>query len=384
MIGFELSSEQKLWQGTARNFAEQEIKPVSWKIDRGLIHGYYWPVIEGMNKKGLLSMGVPKEYGGSGLDILTMAIVVEELAVGDGGIAFTATSNSYLPLMVAGTDDQKKAFLPLTANREKPGLAAFALTEPGAGSDGASISTSARRDGKEYILNGEKCFISSGDLASLYTVFCTVDKAGGIKGITAFLVPGDLKGVERGKIEEKMGFRSSHTGVVVFNHVRIDERNRLGEEGSGFRIAMKVLEVMRVISCGAVGVGLARAAYEASRKFLLSHSSPKAILNQQAISFDLADMLASIEACRLLVWKSAWMLDNLLPASTMSSMTKFYASDMAMEVTNKGLLLVGPHGYSEEYPLDKYVRDAKVLQIYEGTNQISRLVASRDIVSSRT
>lgn len=382
MIAFELSAEQKSWQKIAREFAEQEIKPVSWKIDRGLISGYCWPVVEGMARQGLWSMGVPEEYGGSGLDILTMSVVVEELAVGDAGMAFTATSNSYLPLMVAGTEGQKKAFFPLTTNRERPGLAAFALTEPGAGSDGASLTTSARKEGKEYVLEGEKCFISSGDLASLYTVFATVDRSAGIKGITAFLVPGDLEGVERGRIEEKMGFRSSHTGVVVLNRVRIDQGNRLGEEGSGFKIAMKVLDVMRVISCGAIGVGLARAAYEASLRFLLSHSTSKALLNQQAISFELADMLASIEACRLMVWKSSWILDNKLPASAMSSMTKFYVSDTAMEVTNRGLQLVGPHGYSEDYSLDKYVRDAKVLQIYEGTNQISRLVAARDILSS--
>ena len=382
MIGFELSSEQKDWQKAARDFAEQEIKPISWKIDKGLIQGYHWPVIERMALNGLLSLGVPKEYGGSGLDILTMSIVVEEMAVGDGGIAFTATSNSYLPLMVAGTDEQKRTFLPLTSNREKPGLASFALTEPNAGSDGASISTTARKEGNDYILNGEKCFISSGDMARLYTVIATVDRARGLKGITAFLVPDDVEGLERGKIEDKLGFRSSHTGVFVLNGVRIPEGNRLGEEGAGFGIAMKVLEVMRVISCGAVGVGIARGAYEAALRFLLTHSSAKAIVSQQALSFDLADMLASIEACRLMVWKSSWMLDNGLAASTMSNLTKFYVSDMAMEVTNKGLELVGPSGYTEEYPLDKYIRDAKVLQIYEGTNQISRLVASRGIVSS--
>ena len=381
MISFELSAEQKRWQKAARDFAEKEIRPVSWKLDKGPVDGCYWPVMERMAKEGFLAMGVPTEYGGSGLDFMTMSTVVEELAAADGGIAFTATANSFLPLRVAGTDMQKRAFLPLTSNRDKPGLAAFALTEPNAGSDGASITTTARKDGREYVLDGEKCFISSGNIASIYTVLATVDKRKGLKGITAFLVPDHLEGLERGKVEDKLGFRSSHTGTVVFHGVRVPEENRLGEEGDGFPIAMKVLEVMRIISCGAVGVGIARAAYESALRFLLTYSNAKKLINQQAVSFDLADMFASIEASRLMVWKSCWMLDNKMQASTMSSITKFFVSDMAVEVANKGLNLVGPNGFSEDYPLDKLVRDAKVLQIYEGTNQISRLVASRGILS---
>jgi acyl-CoA dehydrogenase len=260
-------------------------------------------------------------------------------------------------------------------------LAGFALTEPNAGSDAGAVSTQARREGDEYVLNGEKCFISSGDLAALYVVFATVDKSKGVGGITGFLLPGDTKGISRGKIEDKMGFHSNHTGVVVLNDVRIPVEDRLGEEGSGFMIAMKLLEIARVISCGVVGVGLARGAYETTLKFLKTHSDAKTLMMQQPISFDLADMLASIEATRLLVWKACWMLDNELPSGAMSALTKFYASDMALEIANKGMQLVGPHAYTEEYHLDKLVRDAKLLQIYEGTNQISRLVVSRDILS---
>ncbi|OGP54188.1 MAG: hypothetical protein A2162_11615 [Deltaproteobacteria bacterium RBG_13_52_11b] len=381
MIGFELSAEQKQWQQAARDFADKEIRPVAWKLDKGSDEACFWPLMERMSKKGFLAMGVPKEYGGSGLDFMTMSAVVEELAVADGGMAFTATSNSFLPLMVAGTDEQKRTFLPLTSSREKPGLAAFALTEPHAGSDGASITTTATKDGREYVLDGEKCFISNGNIARIYTVLATVDRGKGLKGITAFLVPDHLDGLERGRVEDKLGFRSSHTGTVVFHSVRVPEGNRLGAEGDGFPIAMKVLEVMRIVSCGAVGVGIARAAYESALRFLLTYSNAKKLINQQALSFDLADMLASIEASRLLVWKSCWMLDNKIPAATMSSITKFYVSDMAVEVANKGLNLVGLYGVNEDYPMDKYVRDAKVLQIYEGTNQISRLVASRGILS---
>lgn len=381
MPSFELNSKQQQWQEKAKAFAESEIKPLSWKIDKGLTQEYHWPLIKKMAEQGLLSLGVPEEYGGSGLDILTTSLVVEELAVQDGGIAFTATCNSFLPLMIAGTEGQKKDFFPLTCNKEKPGLAALALTEPHAGSDAASLSSSARREGKEYILNGEKCFISSGDMASLYTVFASVDRAKGLKGITAFLVPGDVTGLSRGKIEDKMGFHSSHTGVFAMNEVRIPEKNRLGQEGEGFIIAMKTLEVLRVISGGAVGVGIARAAYEATLRFLTTYHDAKAVVNQQAISFELADMLASIEASRLMVWKSSWMLDNNLSATTIGSLTKFFVSDTALEVANKGLQLVGCHAYEEAYPLEKYVRDAKVIQIYEGTNQVCRIVASRGIFS---
>jgi acyl-CoA dehydrogenase len=381
MIDFELSQQQQEWQRKARDFAEREVRPLSWKIDKGLLPEYHWPLIAKMAEQGLLSMWIPEEYGGSGLDILTTSIVVEELAVADGGIAFTATINSVVPVMIAGTEEQKREFLPLVCDKKRPGLAAFALTEAQAGSDAGAVSTTARQEGEHYVLNGEKCFISNGDLARLYTAFATVDKTKGIKGITAFLVPDDVKGLLRGKIEHKMGFRSNHTAGVVFNDVRIPAENRLGQEGEGFKIAMKVLEVLRVISCGAVGVGMARGAYETALRFFTTYSDARAAAGQQAVSFDLADMLASIEAARLMVWKSGWMMDNNLSAGTMSNLTKFYASDMALEVANKGMQLVGHYAYSEDYPLEKYVRDAKLLQIYEGTNQISRMVASRGIFS---
>ena len=381
MISFELTEEQQHWQEKARDFAEKEIKPLAWKIDRGLTQEFHWPLIKKMAEQDLLSLGMPSEYGGSDLDFLTTGIVIEELAVADIGIAFTAGMNAATPLSLMGTEEQKKKFLPLTCDRKNPGLAGFALTEPNAGSDAGAVSTQARREGDEYVLNGEKCFISSGDMAALYVVFATVDKSKGVGGITGFLLPGDTEGISRGKIEDKMGFHSNHTGVVVLNDVRIPVEDRLGEEGSGFMIAMKLLEIARVISCGVVGVGLARGAYETTLKFLKTHSDAKTLMMQQPISFDLADMLASIEATRLLVWKACWMLDNELPSGAMSALTKFYASDMALEIANKGMQLVGPHAYTEEYHLDKLVRDAKLLQIYEGTNQISRLVVSRDILS---
>ena len=333
-----------------------------------------------MGELGLMGLGIPKKYGGCELDTLTTAIIIEELAVVDAGIAFTCTLNSSIPVMIAGTEEQKDKFLPAIYDRKKPQLSAFALTEPNAGSDAAGLSTLARKEGNEYVLNGEKCFISNGDMAGLYTIIATVDKKKGFGGITAFIVPGDAEGLIRGKIEDKMGFHSSHTGVFAMNDVRIPEENILGREGEGFIIAMKLLEVARVISCGAVGAGLARGSFEATLKFLKTYSNPKTLIAQQAISFDLADMLASIEAARLLVWKSCWMIDNDIPVGTMSGLTKVYSSDMALEVAKQGMEIVGLRSYSEDYPLEKHVRDAKTLQIYEGTNQINRMVAARGIL----
>ena len=381
MISFELSQDQQLWQSKAKAFADAEIRPLAWKIDKGMVKGYPWDLIKKLNDQGLLSLGVPVAYGGSGLDLLTTAIVLEELAVGDGGISFTASLNSYNSVMIAGTEAQQKEFLPLICDKGNPALISFALTEPNAGSDAGSITTTARAEGGEYVLNGEKCFISNAGLAGIYAVFATVDKSKGVKGITAFVVPKDSQGLTFGKIEDKMGFRSSRTASFNLADVRVPEANRLGQEGEGFKIAMKELDMLRVLSCGSVGVGIARAAYEDTVGFFKTVGNVKAILGQQAISFDLADMAASIEASRLMVWKSCWLMDQGLPATFDSSLTKFYASDMAVEVANKGVRLLGNYGYTESYPLEKYVRDAKILQIYEGTNQIARLIASRMILA---
>ncbi len=381
MIGFELSETQKSWQAKARTFADQEIRPVSWKIDKGLIQDYPWPLIKKLNDKGLLSLGVPEIYGGSGLDLVTTAVVLEELAVADGGISFTSSLNSYNSFMIAGTDAQKETFLPQVCNKDDPGLAVFALTEPNAGSDAGAISTTARVDGDSYVLNGEKCFISNAGLACVYTVFATLDRTKGVKGITAFIVPKDAQGLSFGKIEDKMGFRSSRTASFSLQDVRIPRSNRLGKEGEGFKIAMQELDVLRVLSCGAVGVGIGRAACEDAVRFFKTKGNVKTIMNQQAITFDLADMTAAVEAARLMVWKSCWKMDQGVSASLDSSLTKFFASDMAVDVAGKALRLLGHFAYTESYPIEKYVRDAKILQIYEGTNQVARLVASRMILA---
>ena len=381
MIGFELSEAQQAWRDKAKVFAESEIKPVSWSIDKGLTQEYPWPLIKKLNEQGMLSMGVPETYGGSGLDLLTTAVVLEELAVADGGISFTSSLNSFNSLMIAGTDEQKAKFLPRICDKDNPGLAVFALTEPNAGSDAGSISTTARTDGRSYVLNGEKCFISNAGLASFYIVFASVDRAKGVKGITGFIVPGDAEGLTFGKIEDKMGFRSSRTASFNLEDVTIPESYRLGKEGGGFKIAMQELDMLRVLSCGAVGVGIGRAACEDAVRFFKEKGNLKAVMNQQAVTFDLADMTAAVEAARLMVWKSCWKMDQGLPGSLDSALTKFLASDTAVDVAAKALRLLGHHAYTASYPIEKYVRDAKILQIYEGTNQVARLVASRMILA---
>ena len=381
MISFELSENQKNWQAKAKAFAEKEIKPLSWKIDKGMVEEYPWPLIKKMNEEGLLNLGTPEEFGGSGLDMLTTAIVLEELAVADGGISFTSSLNAFHLLMIAGNDSQKSEYLPALCSKEDPGLMVFALTEPNAGSDAGSITTTARLDGQEYVLNGEKCFISNAGLASVYAILATIDRSQGVKGITAFIVPKDTPGLSFGKVEDKMGFRSSRTASIILEDVRIPQSNLLGKEGGGFKLAMKELDSLRILSCGAVGVGIAKAALETCVRFFKTMGNLKQVMNQQAITFELADMAASIQAARLMVWKSCWTIDQGIPGTLDSSLTKFYVSDVAVDVANKALRLLGHYAFTEEYPIEKYVRDAKILQIYEGTNQVARLVASRMILA---
>ncbi|MDH4265422.1 MAG: acyl-CoA dehydrogenase family protein [Deltaproteobacteria bacterium] len=383
MIDFELNDEQKAWQKKSRDFAEREIKPLSLKLDRDPSHDFNWDIVRRLAKEDLLFLSIPKEYGGSGLDPVTIALIIEELAVGDAGVAFTTTTNLFQPIQTDGNEEQKGRYLPLICDRGNPGLLSFVITEPGAGSDAAAITTSAQLRGDEYLIRGTKCFITNGGLARVYTIFANADRTKGAKGISAFIVPGDSPGLSRGKVEDKMGLRSSCTAEVILDDVRIPKENLLGEIGSGFRIAMRYLDVARTTSCAAVALGLARAALETAMGFFKrSPEKAKATIGQQIISHSLADMAAALESSRLLVWKAAWMLGKKLPVSKDSALAKFLASDMCLKVTADALQLLGFHGYTPEYPLEKYLRDAKILQIYEGTNQIQRTVASRELLAN--
>lgn len=378
MIGFELDEEQRQIQKLARDFARNEIIPVASEYDAKA--EMPWPVIQKAFEVGLWNLNVPQEYGGQGLDHVTEVIIYEELAYGCLGIfgAFGGNSLALTPLLISGSDEQKKRFLPSFC--EAPHLAAFALTEPNAGSDVGAIGTTARKVGNDYVLNGTKCFITHGGIADLYTIFATTDKTKGSKGLTAFLVPGDTPGLSMGKKEDKMGDRASHIGEVVIEDLCVPEANRLGNEGDGFKIAMRTLDITRP-AIGAAAVGVAQRALEEALKYARERVQfGKPIAHQQAIQFMLADMAIAIMASRALVWQAASKVDSGQPDSVLSAAAKCMASDTAMKVTVDAVQIFGGYGYMKDYPVEKLMRDAKITQIYEGTNQIQRIVVASQLL----
>lgn len=378
MIDFQLTEEQEQIKRLARSFAEKEIIPRAAEYDEK--EEVPWEIIEKAYAVGLMNTTVPEEYGGQGLNHVTQALIAEELAYGCLGIngTFGANGLALTPLLLAGTEEQKQRFLKPFCS--KPQLAAFCLTEPNAGSDASNIATTAVREGDEYVINGTKCFITNGGVAALYTVFCTVDRSRGLKGITAIVVPGDTPGLSAGKKEKKMGDRASHVGEVIFDNVRVPVSNRLGEEGEGFKIAMKTLDVTRP-GVGATAVGVARRAFEEALKYAQQRVQfGKPIFHNQAIQFMLADMAMKIEAARALVWHACSLIDHGMRASRVGAMAKCFAADVAMQVTVDAVQILGGYGYMREYPVEKLMRDAKILQIYEGTNQIQRLVIARELI----
>ncbi len=330
---------------------------------------------------GLLNVCVPEEYGGMGLDSVTVAAIYEELGKGCAGIATSIAANSLAsyPILLAGTEEQKQAHCDLL-NEGK--LAAFALTEPGAGSDAGAVSTTAVKDKEAgtYTLNGAKAFITNGGVADTYLVFANTRKTGGIRGLTAFIVPKGTPGFSVGKKEDKMGIRPSNTCELILQDVVIPEANRVGREGEGFRIAMNTLDNARPF-VGAVSVGLAQAALDCAVKYSKERKQfGQPIASFQMIQSMIADMAMRIEAARMLVYKACWMRDQGMEFSKEAAMAKCYAADTAMEVTTNAVQIMGGYGYSREYPVEKMMRDAKIMQIYEGTNQIQRLVIANKII----
>lgn len=378
MIDFSLTDEQKALQSLARDFTQKEIVPVAAEYDRS--GEFPWPIVKKAHQVGLMNLEIPEEYGGGGLGALESALVAEELAAGCGGMATTLIDNGLgaTPILIAGSDEQKKRFLsPLCA---EPKLITFCLTEPGAGSDAAAVRTTAVRHGHEYVINGTKHFITNGSVASLHTLFTCTDPEKGHRGLSAFVVPADLPGLSIGKKEDKLGQRSSDTSEVIFEDVRVPAENLLGKEGDGFKIAMMTLDRTRT-GIAALAVGIARAALEASVKFAkerVQFGQPIAAF--QAIQFMLADMAIKVETARVMTWYAAWLVDQGRPSPCESAIAKCYASDVAMQVTTDAVQIHGGYGYMKEYPVEKYLRDAKLTQIYEGTNQIQRVVISRELL----
>lgn len=378
MIAFSLTEEQKALQEMAREFAEKEMKPNAAKYDKG--EEFSEDVMQKAFEAGFLSLKVPEEYGGAGMNDMDTVIIGEELSAGCAGMYTTMMVNSlaHTPIILFGNDEQKKRFL--IPQTEEMTFASFCLTEREAGSDASAQKTKAEKVGSEYIINGSKCFISNGGIASLYVVFANSRPDRGIRGISAFVIPRETPGVIIGKEEDKMGQRASNTVELIFEDVRIPEENLLGKEGMGFLIAMKTLDKTRA-PVGAVGVGVARAALEYAVEYArtrIQFGKPIALF--QHTSFQIAQMATEINAARLLVWHAAWLLDEGLPSGKESSMAKFYGSDVAMKVTTEALQILGGYGYMKDYPMEKLMRDAKLLQIYEGTNEIQRAIIAREII----
>jgi acyl-CoA dehydrogenase len=330
-----------------------------------------------------MNVHIPEAYGGSELGAFEGMLIGEELCWGCSGIgtAIAANGLGHGPVIIAGTEEQKREWLPPLVDQVL--LTSFALTEPNAGSDVSGIQTTAVRDGDDYIVNGSKMFITNAGHAAWFTVFASTDKSQGHRGLTAFVIPADLDGVVVDKHLDKMGQRSTDTSSLSFTDVRVPAANRLGEEGEGFKIAMKTLDFTRPgTAIGAVGV--ARAAYEYAAQYSkerVQFGMPIAM--NQGVNFMIADMATKIEASRLLCWQAAWMIDQGLRATLQSSYAKRFAADTCMEVTTDAVQVFGGYGYMKEYPVEKLMRDAKLYQIYEGTSQIQRLVIARELLMPR-
>lgn len=378
MVDFNLSEEQVALQRMAREFAEKEMKPNAAKYDKG--EEFPEDVMKKAFEVGFLTCTIPKEYGGGRLSDIDTVIISEELAVGCAGMYTTMMVNAlaYTPIILFGTHEQKKKFL--TPQTEKMSFASFCLTEREAGSDAGSLKTKAEKVGSEYIINGSKCFISNAGIANLYVVFANSNPEKGARGISAFIVTRDTPGLTVGKVEDKMGHRASNTSELFFEDVKVPQENLLGKEGIGFLIAMRTLDRTRA-PVGAAGVGVARAALQYAIEYAktrIQFGKPVALFQNTA--FKIAQMATEINAARHLVWHAAWLLDEGKPCGKESAMAKAFGSDVAMKVTTEALQILGGYGYMKDYPMEKLMRDAKLLQIYEGTNEIQRLVISREVI----
>jgi acyl-CoA dehydrogenase len=376
-MDFELDDEMLALQDTARRFADEEIIPIAAECD--VSGDFPIPVLKKAWELGLSHTGIPEDLGGVGLSVVAACLGVEELSRGCSGITTSIISNDLAlnPILLGGSDDQRREWLGQCSDGFK--LMAFCLSEPGAGSDVAGLQLHAERDGDEYVLNGTKAWITNGGYADIYTVFATLDRASRHKGMCAFVIPGGTPGLTPGRKEDKMGQRASNTTLVHFDNVRVPVSQRLGEEGEGFKIAMATLDRARP-QVAALAVGIARRALEESLAYAADRKAfGQAIGEFQAIQFMLADMAKGIEASRLLTMQSAWLLDAGRRAAKQSAMAKCFATDVAMEATTDAVQIFGGNGYTREYPVEKLMRDAKLMQIYEGTNQIQRIVIAREL-----
>ncbi|SCC67692.1 acyl-CoA dehydrogenase AcdA [Bacillus wiedmannii] len=373
---FKLSEEHEMIRKMVRDFAKNEVAPTAAERDEE--ERFDRALFDQMAELGLTGIPWPEEYGGIGSDYLAYVIAIEELSrvCASTGVTLSAhTSLAGWPIFKFGTEEQKQKFLRPMAEGTKIG--AYGLTEPSSGSDAGGMRTTAKRDGDHYILNGSKIFITNGGIADIYVVFALTDPESKQRGTSAFIVESDTPGFSVGKKESKLGIRSSPTTEIMFEDCRIPVENLLGEEGQGFKVAMQTLDGGRN-GIAAQAVGIAQGALDASVEYARErHQFGKPIAAQQGIGFKLADMATDVEAARLLTYQAAWLESQGLPYGKESAMSKVFAGDTAMKVTTEAVQVFGGYGYTKDYPVERYMRDAKITQIYEGTQEIQRLVISR-------
>ncbi len=381
MIDFSLTEEQVQLQELARKFAREEIIPNAAAHD--LTGEFPREIVRKAWEIGLMNTHVPAEYGGAGLGVLDGCLITEELAYGCTGIATALEANGLAaaPVIVAGDEEQKREFLGRLTKDFL--LAAYCVTEPGAGSDVAGIRTSAKRVGDDYVINGEKMWITNASVANWYFLLAYTDPSARHRGMSGFIVPRDTPGITVGKKEKNLGQRASDTRAITFEDVKIPAKCLLGKEGDGFKIAMSAFDHTRpTVSSGAVG--LARRAMDEAVKYATERSTfGQPIAKYQAVSFMIADMAKDVEAARLLVWQAAWAIDNGRRNTKLAAFAKAFAADVAMRVATDAVQVFGGYGYSQEYPVEKLMRDAKIYQIYEGTSQIQRLIIAKEIFDRR-
>jgi alkylation response protein AidB-like acyl-CoA dehydrogenase len=376
-----LTDEQREIRDLVRTLARERVAPRAAEIDKTA--EFPWDMVELFREHEIFGILYDEEYGGLGASALLTLVAVEELSkvCATTGLIVAVQELGSLGLKLAGTEEQKQRYLPRLAAGEW--LCAYALTEPGSGSDSAAMRTRARRDGDEYVLTGSKRFITNAGVADLYTVFAKTDPDAGHAGISAFLVEADAPGFEVGRIEPKMGIKGSTTGEIFFNECRVPADNLLAEEGEGFRIAMRILDRSRP-GIGAQGLGLAQGATDFALEYARSRETMgKPIAEHQMIAAKLADMETRCEAARGLLYKVGVMIDEDAPdeeLTKLSAMAKLFCTDVAMDVTTEAVQILGGYGYMQEYPLERMMRDAKITQIYEGTNEIQRLVIAREML----
>ena len=379
MVDLTLSEEQEMLKELAHEFARDSVRPMAEHWDEN--SEFPMEAIAEAHELGLMNLHIPEEYGGMGFGCLTEAVVQERLAWGDPGFATAAYSNGLTaaPIITGGTEEQKQKYLGWLV--EKPSIAAYAVTEPGAGSDVAAIQSTAVRDGDDYILNGNKMWITGAGKADWYFVLAYTDKDAGYKGMSGFIVEADWDGVTLGKKEINMGQRASDTRAVNFENVRVPVANLVGgKEGAGWFNAMAAFDVSRP-SIAAHATGISQAAYEHALQYADERVTfGKKLHQHQTIQFMLADMKTDIEAARLLTWKAAWMMDNGERNTEFAAHAKRFAADAAMRITTDAVQVFGGYGYSEEYPVARLMRAAKVMQIYEGSSQVQRMIIGREIV----